>query len=126
MKIHELAQKVGMTAAAIRFYEKEGLLDHRHVRRAENNYREYFEEAATHLRTIKSLQSAGFTLTELRQYTFAEAKKQIDLQRIIEVTHQRIMEIDRKKAELELAQAHLERILAHKLQLLTKQKELPE
>ncbi|MED4957706.1 MerR family transcriptional regulator [Paenibacillus macerans] len=126
MKIHELAQKVGMTAAAIRFYEKEGLLDRRHVRRAENNYREYFEEAVTHLRTIKNLQSAGFTLTELRQFTFAEAENQIDLQKIIEVTRQRIMEIDKKKAELERAQAHLERILAHKIQLLTEQKEMPE
>jgi DNA-binding transcriptional MerR regulator len=46
MKIHELAQKTGLTAPTIRFYEQEGLLDTHHVRRGENNYRDYYQKAA--------------------------------------------------------------------------------
>ncbi|WP_231575312.1 MerR family DNA-binding transcriptional regulator [Paenibacillus sp. FSL P4-0081] len=45
MKIQELADKMGLTIHTIRFYEKEGLLDERHVRRESNNYRNYSEEA---------------------------------------------------------------------------------
>ncbi|KFN09629.1 MerR family DNA-binding transcriptional regulator [Paenibacillus macerans] len=32
MRIQELADKMGLTIHTIRFYEKEGLLDARHVR----------------------------------------------------------------------------------------------
>ncbi len=41
VKINDLAKKIGLTAPTIRFYEQEGLLDTRHVRRGENNYRDY-------------------------------------------------------------------------------------
>ena len=45
MKIHVLAQKTGLTPPTIRFYEKEGLMDQRHVIRGNNNYRNYTEES---------------------------------------------------------------------------------
>ena len=72
MKIHELAQKTGLTAPTIRFYEKEGLLDTRHVRRGENNYRDYGEEAVEHLLVIKEVQAArvGMEIVKI----FADAK----------------------------------------------------
>jgi MerR family transcriptional regulator, copper efflux regulator len=67
MKISELVRKTGLTAHTIRFYEKEGLLDTRHVRRGENNYRDYCEEAVEHLLIIKEVQAAGFTLAEFKE-----------------------------------------------------------
>ena len=67
MKIHELAKKTGLTAPTIRFYEQEGLLDARHVRRTENNYRDYCEEAIEHLLMMKEVQAAGFTLAEFKE-----------------------------------------------------------
>ena len=42
MKIKEVENRVGMTRANIRYYEKEGLLGT--TIRNENNYREYTEE----------------------------------------------------------------------------------
>jgi len=45
MKIQELAKTTGLTAYTIRFYEKEGLFDIRHVRRDDNNYRNYTDES---------------------------------------------------------------------------------
>lgn len=53
MKIKELAEKMGLTVYTIRFYEKEGLLDSRHVQREENNYRNYSEAAMERLNLIK-------------------------------------------------------------------------
>ncbi|WP_274651297.1 MerR family DNA-binding transcriptional regulator [Paenibacillus humicola] len=45
MKIQELVDLMSLTPHAIRFYEKEGLLDSRHVQREKNNYRNYSDEA---------------------------------------------------------------------------------
>ncbi|WP_256992535.1 MerR family transcriptional regulator [Paenibacillus sp. XY044] len=62
MKIQELADKMGLTIHTIRFYEKEGLLDDRHVRRESNNYRNYSDEAVERLKLIKKFQSIGCSL----------------------------------------------------------------
>lgn len=53
MKIKELAEKMGLTVYTIRFYEKEGLLDSRHIQREENNYHNYSEAAIKRLNLIK-------------------------------------------------------------------------
>ncbi len=67
MRIQELADKMGLTIHTIRFYEKEGLLDDRHVRRESNNYRNYSEEAVERLGLIKKFQSIGCSLAELKE-----------------------------------------------------------
>jgi len=66
MKIHELAQRTGLTAPTLRFYEKDGLLDTRYVRREANNYRDYCQEAVELLQMLKKFQAAGFTLAEFK------------------------------------------------------------
>lgn len=53
MRIQELAEKAGLTAYTIRFYEKEGLLDSRHVNREDNNDRIYSEGAIDRLNLVK-------------------------------------------------------------------------
>jgi MerR family copper efflux transcriptional regulator len=124
MKIHELAQKTGLTAPTIRFYEKEGLLDARHVRRRTNNYRDYSEETVEHLLQLKKLQIAGFTLAEYKALMQAHALHELSRQKIVEIFSQKMEEIDRKKAELEQIQAYLAQMLAHKLALMdAKEKE---
>jgi MerR family copper efflux transcriptional regulator len=54
MKIKELAEKTGLTAYTIRYYEKEGLLDSQHFQRDENNYRNYNEKAIERLKSFKA------------------------------------------------------------------------
>jgi DNA-binding transcriptional MerR regulator len=63
MFISELAKKTGLTVHTIRFYEEEGLLDRRHVRRGANNYHSYSPEAIERLKLIKQAQATGFTIT---------------------------------------------------------------
>ncbi|NBD22309.1 MerR family transcriptional regulator [Paenibacillus glycinis] len=118
MKIHALAQRTGLTAPTIRFYEKEGLLDERHVRRGENNYRDYCEEAVEHLRMIKKIQAVGFSIAELKELTQADAAKALPLSRIVELLRQKIQEIGRKQDELEQVQTHLKRMLTNNLALM--------
>jgi DNA-binding transcriptional MerR regulator len=118
MKIHELAQRTGLTPPTIRFYEKEGLLDARHVQRGENNYRYYCEEAVEHLLMVKKVQAVGFTLVELKEVIQAEEADDLPLRKKIELLSQKMLEIEKKKDELVQVQTHLARMLANKMALM--------
>ncbi len=99
MKIQELAEKMGLTIHTIRFYEKEGLLDNRHVGRESNNYRNYSEEAVERLKLIKKFQSIGCSLAELKEaLQDHDTNARTNLQ-IIEWIHGKKQEIERKKEE---------------------------
>ena len=124
MKIHVLAQKTGLTPPTIRFYEKEGLMDQRHVIRGNNNYRNYTEESVEHLRLIKRVQAAGFTIREIQAILKEEKGNKLELSRIIELLRAKIKEIDQKQRDLEHTQALLARMLTNKLALQEEEKEL--
>jgi DNA-binding transcriptional MerR regulator len=64
MKIGELAERTGLTASRIRFYEASGLISA--VERNGNGYREYTNKAVLTLEIPTSAQSAGFSLQEIR------------------------------------------------------------
>ncbi|ACT04730.1 MerR family transcriptional regulator [Paenibacillus sp. JDR-2] len=99
MKIQELAEMMGLSVHAIRFYEKEGLLDNRHVQREKNNYRSYTEDAIERLRMIKKFQGLGCSLTELKELFQDQDTNTKTNQQIIEWIGQKKVEIERKKAE---------------------------
>jgi DNA-binding transcriptional MerR regulator len=63
MNIGELAQRSGLTASRIRFYEAQGLIS---VTRRANGYRTYTAETVVALNIITSAQGAGFMLEEIR------------------------------------------------------------
>lgn len=118
MKIHEVAQQTGLTVPTLRFYEKEGLLGTRYVRRSANNYREYCQEAIRLLLIIKRMQTAGFTLAEIKELIQAYESQELTWLKIVDIFLQKMKEIDRKHAELEQIQTHLEQMLVHKMALL--------
>ena len=63
MTIHEIEEKVGITKANIRFYEREGLIS---PRRGLNNYREYDEKDAVLLGKVKFLRLIGVSLSDIK------------------------------------------------------------
>jgi DNA-binding transcriptional MerR regulator len=65
MRIGELAERSGLAASRIRFYEQRGLICA--VERDANGYREYTPEAVLILEIITSAQKAGFSLEEIRR-----------------------------------------------------------
>ncbi|WP_127494882.1 MerR family transcriptional regulator [Paenibacillus glycanilyticus] len=99
MKIQELAERMGLSVHAIRFYEKEGLLDNRHVQREKNNYRSYTGEAIDRLRMIKKFQGLGCSLAELKEVFQDQDTNTKTHQQIIEWMEQKKDDIERKKAE---------------------------
>ncbi|ACT00143.1 MerR family transcriptional regulator [Paenibacillus sp. JDR-2] len=99
MKIQELADLMGLTPHTIRFYEKEGLLDSRHIQREKNNYRNYSDEAIGRLKLIKKFQGIGCSLAELKTILQDYDTNARTNQEVIEWILQKINEIERKKDE---------------------------
>ncbi|HEY7910302.1 MAG TPA: MerR family transcriptional regulator [Blastocatellia bacterium] len=64
MRIGEVAFQAGVSAQAVRMYERLGLL--KRARRLDSGYRDYPEETVTLLRFIKRAQRHGFTLGEIK------------------------------------------------------------
>ena len=63
MKIGEIAQRSGLPASTIRFYEQKGLIPN--ASRAANGYRVYDDKSLDRLQLIKFCQNLGFALEEL-------------------------------------------------------------
>jgi|CXWK01.1.fsa_nt_gi DNA-binding transcriptional MerR regulator len=64
MRIGEVAASAEIPPETVRFYERRGLLAE--PCRAGNGYREYDEAALSQLRFIRTAQTAGLTLAEIR------------------------------------------------------------
>jgi DNA-binding transcriptional MerR regulator len=114
MKIQELADLMGLTPHTIRFYEKEGLLDTRHIQREKNNYRNYSDEAIERLRLIKKFQGIGCSLAELKTILQDHDTNARTNQEVIELILQKINEIERKKEEYDHMLVTLNWILTYR------------
>jgi DNA-binding transcriptional MerR regulator len=65
MRIRELAVRAGTTTRALRYYEEQGLLP---ASRTANGYRTYGEQHVRLVREIRTLQSIGFSLDDVRPF----------------------------------------------------------
>ena len=117
MKIQELAEKSGLTAHTIRFYEKESLLDSRHVRRDANNYRNYTEEAIERLGLIRKFQGIGCSIAELKEVLHDKDAHERTNREVIAWIRQKIAEVEGKKSECDQVLATLNRMLAYRMEL---------
>jgi MerR family copper efflux transcriptional regulator len=103
MKIGELAQRSGLAASAIRYYEQAGLLPK--AERGANGYRVYAEATLERLHVIQIAQNLGFSLDAIRAVMAKQGGEfQQDLMRSLE---QRLAEIDQLAATLGEQRAHL-------------------
>ncbi|MEC3656177.1 MerR family transcriptional regulator [Bacillus siamensis] len=118
MKIGELSEKTGLSVHTIRFYEKEGLLDSRHIRREENNYRNYTEKAIERLNLVKKFQGVGCSLTEVKEILQDRDSNTRTNQQVIEWIRQKIIEIERKKDEMEQMLGTLNMMLKYRITMM--------
>ena len=121
MKIQELAAQTGLTIHTIRFYEKEGLLDRRHVRREKNNYRNYSDEALERLSLVKKFQGLGCSLAELKEILQDQDTNTRTNSQIIEWILQKMNDVERKKNELDQILGTLNRMLEYRTALMNNQ-----
>jgi DNA-binding transcriptional MerR regulator len=80
LRIQEVAEEVGLTARAIRYYEEQGLLEP--AGRSEGDYRLYDQSDVERLRFIRGLRDdAGFSLAHIRQLLEDEAARERNRER---------------------------------------------
>jgi DNA-binding transcriptional MerR regulator len=96
MKIGELAQRTGIPASTIRYYEKEGLLPK--AQRGSNGYRVYQDNALERLDLIQLGQNLGLSLDAIRTVSALHGAALKDT--LLDKLNARLEEIDRLSAIL--------------------------
>jgi DNA-binding transcriptional MerR regulator len=96
MKIGELAERTGIPASTIRYYEKEGLLPK--AQRGANGYRVYQEYALERLDLIQLGQNLGLSLDAIRAVSALQGDALKDA--LLGTLEARLEEIDRLSAIL--------------------------
>jgi DNA-binding transcriptional MerR regulator len=97
MKIGELAERSGIPASSIRYYEKEGLLPK--AQRGANGYRVYQDGALDRLDLIQLGQKLGFSLEAIKTVVALQGDALKDA--LLGKLEARLEEIDRLRAILD-------------------------
>lgn len=108
MLIKELAQRSGVPAKTIRFYESVGLLPN--PQRANNNYRQYAAESVERLRFIASARNLGLSLAQVGELLSARDRDALPCRRLVDSFRLRIAEVDRQVADLLALRSTLEQV----------------
>lgn len=109
MKIGELAEKAGLNAQTIRYYEREGILPEPR-RRYDSGYREYDEDALERLLFIKQAKNAGFKLSDVKLLFKLELLPEEACSDVGKLLSDRIEELDIKIKELKTFFKSLKRL----------------
>ena len=99
MRIGAAAEQAGVNVQTLRYYERRGLLP-RPPRRT-SGYREFPDEAVRVVRFVKRAQDLGFTLDEIEELLRLRSDKRRDRARVRSVATRRVLDIDRRIAELQ-------------------------
>jgi DNA-binding transcriptional MerR regulator len=110
MRIGALAAAADTTAKTIRFYEQAGLLPE--PPRTAAGYRDYPDHAAVRLAFIRSAQSAGLTLAEIRGILAVRDHGRPPCTHVTGLLRRHLAETERRLAELAQTHAMLRDLLA--------------
>lgn len=98
LKIGELARRAGVTAKAIRFYERKGILPP--ADRAPNGYRVYDGEAVGMLHFVKQASGLGLTLAEIKEIVAIRKGGRPPCTHVHQLLRVKATELDRKLKDL--------------------------
>ena len=98
LKIGELARRAGVTAKAIRFYERKRVLPP--AKRAANRYRLYDDDAVGMLYFVKQAIGLGLTLTEIKEVMAIRRGGRPPCAHVHRLLRDKALELDRKLEDL--------------------------
>jgi len=110
MRIGELARQNTVSTATVRFYEQIGLLDP--PTRTASGYRDYDEDASVMLGFVRSAQSAGLSLDEIRTILEISNRGETPCGHVATVIDRKVADLSEKIAALESARSNLETLSA--------------
>jgi MerR family transcriptional regulator, copper efflux regulator len=105
MKIGDLAERAGVSAKTIRYYEEIGLVGK--PTRAENGYRSYADDDVHVLQFINRARGLGFSVNDCRALVTLYRDKSRASADVKSLALSHIKEVDRKLAELQSIRATL-------------------
>lgn len=99
MRIGELAERVGVSAKTVRYYESIGLLDE--PGRTASGYRDYTDEAVERLEFIRDAQASGLTLTEITSVLELKNAGTSSCEHTRELLHRHLNDLDAQIVRLQ-------------------------
>ena len=100
MRIGKLAQITNIPISTIRYYDYQKLIPQQYMQKSPNGQRDFTEAAIPFLKRINTLIHAGIQIDDLRNL-ISERLTPETIERQVAVVRNRIVEIERKQAELE-------------------------
>lgn len=101
MRIGELARRAGTTTRALRYYEKQGLLE---PRRQRNGYRSYDESDVVRVANIRHLLALGFSSEAIKPFLHCDLEGDVRQAPVceawVDVARRRLAELDERIGEL--------------------------
>lgn len=110
MNIGAAAERSGLPAKTIRYYEDIGLL---RASRALNGYRDYTDDDVHRLKFLQRARSLGFSVEECRQLLSLYADKERESADVKALACQKLEEIDLKIAQLQGLRTLLSHLIAN-------------
>lgn len=107
--IGRIARRVGIRPSAIRYYERQGILQP--TVRGANGYRTYSDDAVKVLLFVKRAQSLGITLKEIKPLLNLATQGQQPCKHVKELARNHLREINDKIRELQTLQNELHALL---------------
>lgn len=110
MKVHELANRVGVTPHVVRHYVRTGLLTP--VRRRDNGYREFGEADVRRLLFIRRAQRLGFTLTEIAEIISTSTRGQTPCPMVRDIIQRHVVDSEHELQALVALRRTMQRAVA--------------
>jgi MerR family Zn(II)-responsive transcriptional regulator of zntA len=110
LKISQLAEKTGLSAHTLRFYEKNGLISASD--RSEAGYRYYSDADVRRAEFVKTARNIGFSLEDIGQLLSIRVNKDShSCQEVTDITRHKLDQVQQKIAELESMRSTLSILL---------------
>lgn len=106
MRIGEIAQRTGVSAKTIRYWEDERLVAQ--PARTPSGYRDYEAGVGDRITFIRNAQTAGFTLEQIRQILEISDSGNAPCEHVEALIEGHLSDVDARIAELTRTRRHLE------------------
>lgn len=110
MQIGELARQLGVSTAAVRFYERSGLLTT--PSRTSGGYRDYPDRAVEELRFVRAGQAIGLTLVELAEIIAFRDRGEAPCAELLALMERRLGDVQDRILELDQLRRDLSVLVA--------------
>lgn len=111
LTIGRVAREAGVGVETVRFYERRGLIERPPTPRG-GGYRRYPPEAPARIRFVQQAQRVGFSLSEIRELLSLRADPRAECGDVRERAMAKLVEVNRKIADLARVRAALEELVA--------------